>query len=74
MTPARRMPVDEGQRQRQRRTVEAALALIRERDDAYTGQLKSVLDAETYALLEALKMFHANSEKKLREYLRSLDL
>ena len=65
--------MDDTERQRSRETAEEALRLIREIDAVYTSRLKVILDAEVFALLEALKMFHADGEKKLSDYLRVLD-
>ena len=46
--------------------IDEALRLVREIDGDYSRQLKKIIDAEASALLEALRMFHGNSEKKLK--------
>lgn len=52
--------------QKKEKAIEEALHLVREIDGDYKHQLKQIIDAEAAALLEALRMFHGNSEKKLK--------
>lgn len=50
--------------------IEEALHLLGEIDGRYRHQLKFVIDAEVVALLEAMKMFHDNSLKRLKSRVR----
>ncbi len=50
--------------------IEEALHLLGEIDGHYRHQLKYVIDAEVVALLEALKMFHDNSLRRLKNRAR----
>jgi hypothetical protein len=56
----------EGSHHDRENALDEALRLVRELDGDYSRQLKQIIDAEAAALLEALRMFHSNSEKKLK--------
>lgn len=56
----------EGSNHNRKNDIDEALRLVREIDADYSRQLKQIIDAEAAALLEALRMFHGNSEKKLK--------
>ena len=51
---------------------EEALKLLREIEQNYSQQVKRIMDPEIEAVLEAIKMFHENSEKKLKDFLNAL--
>ncbi|MBN1614577.1 MAG: hypothetical protein JW950_08950 [Deltaproteobacteria bacterium] len=52
-------------------TARQALEVIEESERDYAQQAKKMQDTEVAALLEAIRMFHANSAKKLKEYINS---
>lgn len=54
------------------RAAEEAVKLIEEIEESYARQIKKILDPEVQAMLEAIKMFHENNEKKLREFINAL--
>ena len=53
-------------------TAQNALALIEEIERSYTQQALKMQDAEIAAMLEAIRMFHANSGKKLKDYINNV--
>ena len=53
-------------------TARNALELIEESERSYTQQALKMQDTEIAAVLEAIKMFHANSGKKLKDYINNI--
>jgi len=53
-------------------TARQALELIEESERNYAQQARKMQDTEIAAVLEAIKMFHANSARKLKTYIDSI--
>ncbi|TFG90746.1 MAG: hypothetical protein E4H15_07055 [Syntrophobacterales bacterium] len=53
-------------------TAKNALELIEEIERNYAQQAMKMQDTEIAAVLEAIRMFHANSGKKLKDYLNNV--